>query len=136
MTNQELAQIAVGAKSKSYSPYSNFRVGAALLTEDGEVYEGANIENAAYGLTICAERTAAFSAKLSEENNFRSIAVASDSQDFTPPCGSCRQVLLELCGKDLEVIMINKNNELKIFKLSELIPFSFGDENLKSIERK
>ncbi|MCK5086526.1 MAG: cytidine deaminase, partial [Melioribacteraceae bacterium] len=119
MTNQELAQIAVGAKSKSYSPYSNFRVGAALLTEDGEVYEGANIENAAYGLTICAERTAAFSAKLSEENNFRSIAVASDSQDFTPPCGSCRQVLLELCGKDLEVIMINKNNELKIFKLSE-----------------
>ena len=136
MTNQELAQIAVGAKSKSYSPYSNFRVGAALLTEDGEVYEGANIENAAYGLTICAERTAAFAAKLSEENNFRSIAVASDSQDFTPPCGSCRQVLLELCGKDLEVIMINKNNELKIFKLSELIPFSFGDENLKSIERK
>ncbi len=136
MTNQELAQIAVSAKSKSYSPYSNFRVGAALLTEDGEVYEGANIENAAYGLTICAERTAAFSAKLSEENNFRSIAVASDSQDFTPPCGSCRQVLLELCGKDLEVIMINKNNELKIFKLSELIPFSFGDENLKSIERK
>lgn len=136
MTNQELAQIAVSAKSKSYSPYSNFRVGAALLTEDGEVYEGANIENAAYGLTICAERTAAFAAKLSEENNFRSIAVASDSQDFTPPCGSCRQVLLELCGKDLEVIMINKNNELKIFKLSELIPFSFGDENLKSIERK
>ena len=136
MTNQELAQIAVGAKSKSYSPYSNFRVGAALLTEDGEVYEGANIENAAYGLTICAERTAAFAAKLSGENNFRSIAVASDSQDFTPPCGSCRQVLLELCGKDLEVIMINKNNELKIFKLSELIPFSFGDENLKSIERK
>lgn len=136
MTNQELAQIAVGAKSKSYSPYSNFRVGAALLTEDGEVYEGANIENAAYGLTICAERTAAFAAKLSEENKFKSIAVASDSQDFTPPCGSCRQVLLELCGKDLEVIMINKNNELKIFKLSELIPFSFGDENLKSIERK
>jgi len=125
-----LADQAEEAKELSYSPYSKFRVGAALLTHDGKVYKGANIENASYGSTMCAERTAAFTAKLAGENNFSAIAIASDSEDFIPPCGACRQVLLELCGKELDVIITNGNGEQKIFKIKDLIPFSFGDEQL------
>jgi len=125
-----LADQAKEAKELSYSPYSKFRVGAALLTHDGKVYKGANVENASYGLTMCAERTAAFTAKLAGENNFSAIAIASDSEDFIPPCGACRQVLLELCGKELDVIITNGNGEQKIFKIKDLIPFSFGDEQL------
>ena len=130
MDNQELIQLAIDAKEKSYSPYSNFRVGAALLTKDGRVFQGANIENAAYGATICAERTAAFAAKLEGIDEFSAIAVTSDSKDYIPPCGACRQVLLELCGEELDVIITNGNGEVKSFKLKELLPFSFGDKNL------
>jgi len=128
----ELANQAKEAKDLSYSPYSNFRVGAALLTKDGTIYKGANIENASYGLTICAERTAAFAAKLAKEDEFSSIAIASDSKDFIPPCGACRQVLLELCGEDLEVIITNGEDDQKVLKIKELIPFSFGDEQLNN----
>jgi len=130
MDNQELIKLAIDAKEKSYSPYSNFRVGAALLTKDGKVYQGANIENAAYGVTICAERTAVFAAKLEGIDEFSTIAVTSDSNDYIPPCGSCRQVLLELCGQELEVLITNGNGEMKSLKLKELLPFSFGDKNL------
>lgn len=130
MDNQELIKLATDAKEKSYSPYSNFRVGAALLTKDGKVFQGANIENAAYGSTICAERTAAFAAKLEGIDAFTAIAVTSDSNDYIPPCGSCRQVLLELCGEELDVLITNGIGEVKSFKLKELLPFSFGDKNL------
>jgi cytidine deaminase len=130
MDTKELIRIANEAKEKSYSPYSSFRVGAALLTKDGKVFKGANIENAAYGLTICAERTAAFAAKLDGVKEFSAIAITSDSKDFIPPCGSCRQVLLELCGKELDVHITNGNGKVKSFKLEELLPFSFDDENL------
>ena len=132
MNRNELIILANEAKDKSYSPYSNFRVGAALETESGKVYKGANIENAAYGLTICAERTAAFAAKLDGVEKFSAIAITSDSKDFIPPCGSCRQVLLELCGKDLDVHITNGAGDVKSFKLKELIPFSFDDTNLNS----
>jgi len=130
MDKNKLISLANEAKGKSYSPYSNFRVGAALLTKDGKVFKGANIENAAYGLTICAERTAAFAAKLEGVTEFSAIAITSDSKDFIPPCGSCRQVLLELCGKELDVHITNGNGDVKSFKLKELIPFSFDDTNL------
>lgn len=132
MNTEELIIQAKNAKTKSYSPYSKFRVGAALLTKNGDVYLGANIENASFGLTICAERTAAFVAKLAGENDFQTIAIVSDSEDYIPPCGACRQVLLELCGNDIEVIITNGNNDKKVFKLKELIPFSFGDEQLNN----
>ena len=132
MNNKELSSLAKEAKKMSYSPYSKFRVGAALLTKNGVVYHGANIENASYGLTICAERTAAFAAKLAGEKEFSAIAITSDSNDFIPPCGACRQVLLELCGKELDVIITNGNDEQKVFKIKELIPFSFGDEQLNN----
>lgn len=130
MENHELVKLANLAKDKSYSPYSNFRVGAALLTKDGRIFKGANIENAAYGVTICAERTAAFAAKLEGITDYSKIAITSDSNDYIPPCGSCRQVLLELCGENLEVIITNGKGEMKEFKLKELLPFSFGDINL------
>ncbi len=131
MDNKLLAEIAVESKKKALPVYSNFHVGAALLTEDGKVYQGANIESSSYGLTVCAERTALFTALLEGERKFKSIAIASDAEQFCPPCGACRHVLHDFCGNDLEVIMINKKNELKSFKLGELIPFSFGEEFLK-----
>jgi len=131
MKYTELANAAVNAKEKALPPYSHFRVGAALLTETGKIYEGANIESSSYSLTICAERTAVFCAVLAGERKFRAIAIAGDAEGFTPPCGACRQVLLELCGKDLDVILVDKKDNLKIFKLDELIPFSFTEENLK-----
>ena len=130
MNKLELVAIANKAKEKSYSPYSKFRVGAALITKDGEIYQGANIENAAYGVTMCAERTAAFTAKLDGVEEFSAIAITSDSNDYIPPCGACRQVLLELCGKDLDVHITNGNGDIKTFKLQELLPFSFDDKNL------
>lgn len=131
ITPEELAQKAVEAKSKGLPTYSNFHVGAALLTESGKIYLGANIETSSYSLTICAERTAVFQAILDGERKFDSIAIASDAEDFCPPCGACRQVLLDLCGKDLKVILVNQKGELKTFILNELIPFSFSGEFLK-----
>mgnify|MGYP001344752768 CR=1 FL=1 len=131
ITSEELAQKAIEAKSKALPTYSNFHVGAALLTESGKIYLGANIETSSYSLTICAERTAVFQAILDGERKFDSIAIASDAEDFCPPCGACRQVLLDLCGKDLKVILVNQKGELKTFTLSELIPFSFSGEFLK-----
>ena len=129
--NKAIAAKAVKAKSLAYSPYSKFRVGAALLTDNGKYFLGANIENSSYGLTICAERTAAFSAVLDGQKKFKAIAIASDAEDFCPPCGACRQVLLELCGGEIDVIMVNNKNEQKLFKLNELIPFSFSEKYLK-----
>ena len=128
---KELARKAVEAKSKALPTYSNFHVGAALITENGVIYKGANIENSSYGLTICAERTAVFQAILDGERKFEAIAIAGDSEDFLPPCGACRQVLADLCGKDLEVILTNQKGEIKTFRLEELLPFSFGEEFLK-----
>ncbi len=128
---KELARKAVEAKDKAMATYSNFRVGAALITDEGKVYQGANVEISSYSLTMCAERNAVFHAVLEGERNIKAIAIASDAEQFCPPCGSCRQVLLDLCGKNLEVIMINQKDELKKFTLGELIPFSFGEEFLK-----
>ena len=130
MNYSELTQIAKDVKSKAYCPYSNFHVGAALLTNVGEVYTGVNVENSSYGLTICAERTAVFKAVADGAKNFKAIAIASDAEDFITPCGACRQVLMEICGKDLEVILSNGSNEIRILKLDELLPLSFNKDIL------
>ena len=130
MDYKEIIEKAVEAKNNSYSPYSKFRVGAALITEDGEIFTGANIENASYGLTICAERTAAFSAVLAGEKNFKAIVIASDSQDYISPCGACRQVMAELCGLDIDVVMLNSEKDYKVAKLKELLPYSFDKDAL------
>ncbi len=133
MEKETLIEKAFEAKRKSYAPYSNFHVGAALLTKDGKIYQGANIENSSYSLTVCAERTAAFAAKLAGETKFQAIAITSDSNDFTPPCGACRQVLMEICGEDLEVILVKPDKESKSFKLRELLPYSFGSKQLNDV---
>jgi len=130
MDYNSLAEKAVEAKAAAYPPYSNFHVGAALLTEDDKVYIGGNIESPSYSLTICAERVAVFKAFSEGERKFKAVAIASDAPEFCPPCGSCRQVLLDLCG-DIDIVMINYKKELKIMKLSQLLPFPFGDKELK-----
>ncbi len=128
---KELIQKAIEAKSKALPTYSNFHVGAALLTKDGKVYQGANIETSSYSLTICAERTAVFSAILEGVRKFKAIAVAADTEEYISPCGACRQVLSDLCGGNLDVILVNKKGESKKLKLRELLPYSFGEEFLK-----
>ena len=130
MENKELAKIAVDAKTNAIPLYSKFKVGAALLSEDGKVFTGGNIESSSYSLTICAERVALFKALSEGERKFKAIAIASDAPDFCAPCGACRQVLNDFC-EDIDIILINHKNELKIFKLNELLPFPFGDADLK-----
>lgn len=130
MNNRELINEAVKAQTKSISPYSNFKVGAALLTKEGKIYQAANVEISSYGLTMCAERNAVFHAVLEGERNFDAIAVVCDTADFCPPCGACRQVLLELCGEELDVIMKNGKDEIKIIKIKDLLPLSFNSEYL------
>ncbi len=133
MDKEKLIDEAFEAKKKAYAPYSNFHVGAALLTKDGKIYQGANVENSSYSLTVCAERTAAFAAKLAGEEEFEAIVITSDSKDLTPPCGACRQVLMEICGEELEVILVNPQRKTKTFKLKELLPYSFGSEQLNNV---
>ncbi len=131
MNNRELIDEAVKAQTKSISPYSNFKVGAALLTKEGKVYQAANVETSSYSLTMCAERNAVFHAVLEGERNFEAIAVVCDTANFCPPCGACRQVLLELCGEELNVIMKNGKDEIKVVKIKDLLPLSFNSEYLK-----
>jgi cytidine deaminase len=129
MNYKELIDLAIKAKEFAYVPYSHFRVGAALMTESGEVYTGCNIENASYGGTNCAERTALFKAISEGRKNFKCIAITSDSPDLTYPCGICRQALSEF-NIDMDVIVSNSSGEYIIHKLSELIPYAFTNEEL------
>ena len=108
MVYTQLAEEAIKAKLKAHPPYSNFHVGAALLTENNKLYL----------------------AYLEGERKFKAMAIASDAPDFCPPCGACRQVISDLCG-NIDVIMVNHKKEIKVLKLSDLLPFAFGDENLR-----
>ncbi|SKA85957.1 cytidine deaminase [Caloramator quimbayensis] len=130
MDNIELIKLANAAKENAYTPYSNFKVGAAIVTEDGKVFTGCNIENASYGGTNCAERTALFKALSEGHRKFTKIAVISDSSDYTYPCGICRQVLSEF-SLNLEVIVANQKLEYKVHKLSELLPYAFTNKDLE-----
>lgn len=127
METLKLIESARKAKEKSYSPYSKFRVGAALLAGDGTVTLGTNIENISYGLTICAERTAVFNAHLEGKTGFVAIAINSDSNEIISPCGACRQVMLEICG-NIDVIMSNDRGDIKVMKLTELLPMAFDEK--------
>lgn len=133
MTNEKLIHLALQAREKAYAPYSNFKVGAALLTDSGRIYTGCNIENASYGETVCAERTAVFKAVSDGERRFSKIAVVGgkDGDKTVPcyPCGACRQVIREFCKDDFTVI-IEENNEPKELKLIDLLPFSFNNSVL------
>ncbi|RPI04476.1 MAG: cytidine deaminase [Ignavibacteriae bacterium] len=126
---QGLAEAARQAKLLAYAPFSKFRVGAALLTKDGKIFTGCNIENSSYGLTICAERVAIFKAISSGSTQFAAIAVVSDDRGYTPPCGACRQVLSDLAG-NIDFVMMDARKRIKIIKLTSLLPFAFTKKNL------
>jgi cytidine deaminase len=129
MDEHALLAAAEKAKEKAYAPYSQFKVGAALLTEEGRLFTGCNIENAAYSLTNCAERTAVFSAVAAGYRKFTAIAISSDSDDFISPCGACRQVLVEFSSK-VKVIMGNNKGEFITRTAEELLPLYFNDGSL------
>jgi len=130
MTGKELVQAAMDAAKNAYVPYSNFPVGAALECADGSVYTGCNVENAAYGSTICAERTAMCKAISEGKREFSRIAVWGGSDDYCWPCGACRQFLAEF-GYQMKVLIANAEGEYVEKPLSELMPFAFNTENLK-----
>lgn len=135
MTDIELIKKAKKAAENSYSPYSGYTVGAALLSKDGRVFTGCNIENAAYSPTNCAERTAVFKAVSEGVREFEKIAVVGgyrlDFKNYFAPCGVCRQVLREFCDEDF-IILLGKNaNEYKRHTLKELLPCSFSNESMK-----
>ena len=134
MTDKELVIEAINAMKNSYSPYSDFKVGAALLTENNKVYTGCNIENVAFGPSICAERVAFFKAISEGEKSFSKIAVVGGKNGVitspTPPCGVCRQVMREFCGDNFEILIVSENNEYEKVLLKELLPYSFKPEIL------
>ena len=130
MDYKVLAKKAAAARKHSYSPYSGFRVGAALLTKSGKVYTGCNVEISSFALTLCAERTALFKAMSEGERHFQAIAVATEEDGFTAPCGACRQVIMDLAG-DIDIVMTNKNGEARVLKMSELFPYPFGPKNFR-----
>lgn len=121
---QKLIRAAMSAREMAYAPFSGFRVGAALLCGDGAVYTGCNIENSSFGLTICAERTAAVKAISEGHSKFRRIVIVGNSKDFCYPCGACRQFLYEF-SPDMEVICLNRAREAKRMTLRELMPCGF-----------
>lgn len=127
---QELIKKAKEAREYSYSPYSNFPIGAALLTEDGRIYTGANVENASFGLTNCAERTAIFKAVSEGHTKFKAIAVIADSKRPITPCGACRQVINEF-GSNIKVIMANLEGEVLERESGELLPGAFEREDME-----
>ena len=135
MTDLELMQLAEEARKFSYCPYSNFAVGAALLTCDGKVYTGCNIESASYTPTNCAERTAVFKAVSEGEKRFAAIAVIGAPEGekgrFCAPCGVCRQVLREFCEPETFRVLLGTTESVKAYTLAELLPASFGPADLK-----
>lgn len=137
INNEELIKNAIEARKNAYTPYSHFKVGAALLTEDGVIIKGCNIENSAYSPVNCAERTAFFKAVSEGITKFEAIAIVGgkdteidEFSDYAYPCGVCRQVMREFCSKDFKIIVGKSVNEYKVFTLEELLPNGFGPENL------
>ncbi|MCI5899965.1 MAG: cytidine deaminase [Hominisplanchenecus sp.] len=129
-TEEMLVREAYAAQERAYAPYSHFMVGAALLAENGRIYRGCNIENAAYSVSNCAERTAFFKAISEGERNFTAIAIAGNLEgkpgDYCPPCGVCRQMMSEFCGKDFIILMARSLTDWKTCTLGELLPESFS----------
>ena len=119
-----LIDAALAARAHAFAPYSKFQVGAAIEDSDGRIHTGCNVENATYGLTLCAERVAIFKAISEGVRKFRRVAVAADTDVLTPPCGACRQILWEFCG-DVEIILVNPRGQTETYRLKELFPKPF-----------
>ena len=138
MNIKKLIDDAIKARRLAYVPYSKFKVGAALLLKDGSVYQGCNIENASYPATNCAERTAFFKAISDGKFNFEAIAIVGwtanvdeNNLEYCPPCGVCRQVMREFCSpKEFKIILAKSSDEFKVYTLDQLLPESFGPDNL------
>ena len=125
MNIEKLIEEAKKAREKAYVPYSKFKVGAALLTKDGKVYRGCNIENAAYSMCNCAERTALFKAYSEGDKEYAALAVIADTDRPCSPCGACRQVISELCPKEMKVILTNLKEDIQELTVEELLPGHF-----------
>ena len=135
MSDRDLIDLAIEARNNAYTPYSDFKVGAALLSKEGKVYKGCNIENAAYTPTNCAERTAFFKAVSEGVTDFKAIAIVGgydkDGLKFCPPCGVCRQVMMEFCESDkFRILLLDEDDEIKSYLLKDILPFGFGPKNL------
>lgn len=127
---KQLIEEAKVAREKAYVPYSKFKVGAALLTVDGKIYHGCNIENAAYSMCNCAERTAIFKAYSEGDTQYSLLAVVADTKRPVPPCGACRQVISELCSKDMKVVLSNLKGDIQEITVGDLLPGAFSPEDL------
>jgi cytidine deaminase len=125
-TEKELIDAAAAVRENAFVPYSNFRVGAALETDDGELITGCNVESASYGLTMCAERVAIFTAVSQGKKRIRQIAVVTDTENLTAPCGACRQIIWEF-GGDVPVVMSNLNGKTETLQMKDLLPHAFDN---------
>ena len=132
MEKTQLIEKAKEARKLSYSPYSKFAVGAALLCKDGKVFQGANVENASYPLCMCAERNALYNAMMNgyKKSDFVALAIIADTDEPCSPCGACRQVISELFPKESKIYLANLKGELKETNIEELLPFSFSGDDL------
>lgn len=130
MDIKELVKLAIEAREKAYVPYSKFKVGAAIEMEDGGVFTGCNIENASYGATNCAERTAIFKAVSEGHTIMKKIAIVGDMSTYTAPCGICRQVIAEFAAKDIQIVLIKNQDEYIVKTLEEILPGAFTKEDL------
>lgn len=135
MTGGALRKAAMDARENAYAPYSHFLVGAALMTQEGRLYTGCNVENASYGASNCAERTAFFKAVSEGEHSFSAIAIAGglkgrDTWDYAYPCGICRQVMKEFCGPDFKIYVVKTEEDYKEYTLEQLLPWGFGGESI------
>ena len=130
MEEKVLIQEANKAREFAYVPYSKFKVGAALLSKEGMVYQGCNIENASYGMTNCAERTALFKAYSEGVTQFDSLVVTADTDGPVSPCGACRQVISELCDAEMEVILTNLKGDIQRIQVKDLLPGAFSPKDL------
>lgn len=130
MKYKELIDKAIKARENAYVPYSNFKVGAAIITEDNKIYSGCNIENASYGATNCAERTAIFKSISEGHKNIKAIAIVGSEKDYTYPCGICIQVISEFADGNIDIIIVKNKDEYMVKKLDEIIPVTFTKKDL------
>ncbi|MGH4125846.1 MAG: cytidine deaminase [Clostridium sp.] len=130
MDYKKLAKIAIDARENAYVPYSKFKVGAAVVTEDDSIYTGCNIENASYGAANCAERTAIFKAISEGHKKIKAIAIVGDMSTHTYPCGICRQVIVEFATKDIDIILVKSEDDYIIKTMEEILPGAFTKEDL------
>jgi len=130
MSNEDLIKEAINAREMAYVPYSHFKVGAAVLTESDKLYTGCNIENASFGATNCAERTAIFKAQSEGERKIKKIAIVGDFTNITAPCGICRQVISEFSDENTIIIMAKNEKEYIVKKVNEILPFAFTKNDL------